>query len=241
MTNGGLWQIGWIWMSLTEKNVSGVPLIAFTAVRYVCASCLSLGACSCSSHVEGWQLLPLHCLEQWCRAGSAGERYGRTSRESWCWAEVGAGFSWINKWEWEWKVLERHLQEAGWQQWQWVTPLGALLGHTISIAPFPLKPLVMLILVILFFIFYFSSLTSSHRLFLFSFQHPSVFSHCYSCCSSGAHTGGVAHSDLQSWHGRELVITSNTVSHFPSGFRQGRTLLHLLHFQVVYSWILGFF
>lgn len=33
-------------MSLTEKNVSGVPLIAFTAVSYVCASCLSLGACS---------------------------------------------------------------------------------------------------------------------------------------------------------------------------------------------------
>lgn len=40
-------------MSLTEKNVSGVPLIAFTAVSYVCASCLSLGACSCSSHVRG--------------------------------------------------------------------------------------------------------------------------------------------------------------------------------------------
>lgn len=31
-------------MSLTEKNVLGVPLIAFTAVSYVCASCLSLGA-----------------------------------------------------------------------------------------------------------------------------------------------------------------------------------------------------
>lgn len=170
MTNGGLWQIGWIWMSLTEKNVSGVPLIAFTAVSYVCASCLSLGACSCSSHVEGWQLLPLHCLQQWCRAGRAGGRYGRDSRESWSWAELGAGFSWINTWEWEWKVLERHLQEAGWQQWHWVVPLGALLGHTISIAPFPLEPLIMLILVILFFIFYFSSLTSSHRLFLFSFQ-----------------------------------------------------------------------
>lgn len=70
---------------------------------------------------------------------------------------------------------------------------------------------------------------------------PSVFSHCYSCCSSAAHTGGVAHSDLQSSHGREFVIPSNTVSHFPSAFRQGRTLLHPLHFQVVYSWILGFF
>ena len=31
-------------MSLTGKNVSGVPLIAFTAVSYVCASCLSLSA-----------------------------------------------------------------------------------------------------------------------------------------------------------------------------------------------------
>lgn len=156
MTNGGLWQIGWIWMSLTEKNVSGVPLIAFTAVSYVCASCLSLGACSCSSRVEGWQFLPFTCLEQWCRegrAGSAGERYARESRESWSWAEVGAGFCWINKWKWEWKELEGHLQEAGWQQWQWVAPLGALLGHTIPIAPFPFKPLTMLILVIFFLIF----------------------------------------------------------------------------------------
>lgn len=155
MTNGGLWQIGWIWMSLTEKNVSGVPLIAFTAVSYVCASCLSLGACSCSSHVEGWQLLPFSCLEQWCRearVGSAEQRYGRESREVWSWAEVGAGFSWTIKWEWEWKVLERHLREAGWQQRQWVLPLGALLAHTISTAPFPLSPLIMLILVIFFFI-----------------------------------------------------------------------------------------
>lgn len=31
------------------------------------------------------------------RAGSAGERDGRESRAGWSWAEVGAGFSWINK------------------------------------------------------------------------------------------------------------------------------------------------
>lgn len=134
MTNGGLWQTGWIWMSLTEKNVSGVPLIAFTAVSYVCASCLSLGACSCSSHVEGWQLLPFSCLDQWCRAGSAGERYGRKIGPGQrCELDL-AGLINVNGNGRCWKSIFRKQGDSSgseWLPWQlcWVTPFPLHHSH----------------------------------------------------------------------------------------------------------------
>lgn len=114
------------------------------------------------------------------------------------------------------------------------------------LTPFPLRPSIMFILVILFFIFHFGSLPPTGSFFLFSFQHPSVFSHHYSCCSSwrSCRWGCSLRHSILTW-GRISYPLQNSVPISPLdscalAARQGGTLLHLLHFQVVYPWILDF-
>lgn len=77
-------------------------------------------------------------LKAWdSRAGKPGqgvqERYRRESKESWSWAEVGAGFLWIIKCRQGWKIGANRpdsmtaMVVSG-------CHLAALMGHTISAA-----------------------------------------------------------------------------------------------------------
>lgn len=106
------------WLNLNASHWEkcfGVPLIAFTAMSYVCASCLSLGARS-ALRTEGCLPSPCHCWGQTCREAE-GQSIEIQEREQHMviWGREGS-----------WAYLAQWLQ-AGMQ-------LVALAGHTITAA-----------------------------------------------------------------------------------------------------------